>query len=366
MNVRFRPIIWPTPTLFNFFFLLIIIFAVFFILYIYNLFYKNRMQRKNYWLYVLNFALQNDLSNDEISILKSFFDSLSYKNDLTLLYNRKKFYKSLFNYLEKQENISSEIKVKLLDKLFESNNKPKFSIIESLNDINQRELCNINFGEDHHLGRILAIENYDILIRIPKFISYNKKEGIKASIYIYRQYLGGFTIRGKIREFGEEHIEFKYDGSEILMDRDYNLMINKKISFELIPWPKIKLNKINELKKIYRLYSPEVKTIEKIRDDNNVYGISEKISERAIGFHFSDKEDLENYKRAIKNIWEINIKISENFTFNCRGKIIKPPITQTDKKSDLYFFRYIDISEEMHNKLFDFIKENEPKKELLY
>jgi hypothetical protein len=367
MKIRIEGFEWPTPTLFSLLFLILFILLFITILYIINFIYKKREQKETSWLYILNFALKSNLSFDEILILKSFFYSLSYKKNFYILYEKQRFYKSLFNYLEKQKKISSDIKVKLLYKLFDKNNEEKISIIKSLKDINQGEICNINFSNEHHLGRILAIENSEILVRIPKFLPLSNKEGVKGSIYIYRQNIGGFTIPGNIKKIGDDYIEFKYNGKEIIMDREYYLMVIKKVLFKLISWPQIKENKIEELKKTFPLDSPvNKKNLKESKKNIIINGITEKISERAIGFYFKDENDIEKYKKAPKNIWEINLQLSKDFVFSCRGKIIDPPLIHIGRKPDLFFFRYIDIDEEMHNKLFNFIKENKPKKELLY
>lgn len=371
MQLQIKGFKWPPFTILDLIILIFFVLLFVLIFYIIHLIYKKRLQKETSWLHVLNFALKNDLSFDEILILKSFFNFLSSKKNLNLIYEKQKFYRTLFIYLEKQKNLSSEIKVKLLDKLFEENNKEVQSRIKSLKDIYLGEICNINFLNEHHLGRVLAIdiEKKEILIRIPRFNTEYIEKGINASLYIYRQNIGGFTISGNIKKFGDEYIEFNHDGSEIIMNREYYLMTDKKIIFELIPWPRIKENEIEELKKTYPLYSPPGNnnkvTIEK-PDVNIVNGITEKISERAIGFYFKDKNDIDNYKIAPKNIWEINLQLPDNFLFTCRGRIIAPHLIHIARDPDLYFFRYIDLTEEMHNKLFNYIKENNPKRELLY
>lgn len=342
---------WPKFTYVDLLLLLVFIVILLLIFFILKIDYRRQIRREKRWFNILHFANEKRLSPGQIAALRSFFFNLPTITQKSLLNNKGFFRSSLYNFLEHKIELSSELKVQLLEKLFtEPGTQDNQLEIRTLRDLKEGELCSIEFKEEHHLGNIVEIEDLKLLFSIPEFVPKDDLTETSVKVYVYRPDIGGFLLFGKIINARKESIAFKHNGV-IKMIRDYHLMAFLEFSIKIMSWP---------------IFSEKEITLgfNKISKKKNIvlHGVSEKISDRGLTFNFVNEEDKKAFKKSSVTTWEIHLALIDGYEFICRGKILAP----SESSSRHFIFKYVDASEEARKHLFMLIKMNNPVRENLY
>ncbi len=339
MAIETIPVDWPdiTPWTAAGFIVFIILVAVMFVLM--RRYYRLKLERDMCWFKLLSFAHKKSLSIGQINMLKEFYTSLEHEQCQTVVNDTGRFKAALFDYLDSRRDIKTADRVELIKQLF--NTEEDERAVSSLDDLYDGEPCSLEYDDIRCLGRIIQFMNPYVLVYVPGMKGDRSLRGHNTRLNIYRPGTGGYSFDGSIYQTGDESIYFKHHGPvEVLHEK--GMLVDAELLFELTIWP-------------------EMADMPK-KGNKTVKGITGRISERNLSFVFNSKEDFSLYKKNRNEIWQLTLPLSEEQTFYSRGRVV-PPGKDNDEEN--YFFKYIDVSESNYEKLFNFLIENNPRREQL-
>lgn len=329
--------------------------------------YSKSSARQNNWVTIYTYAQKKGLSLEEMQVLRAFKNSLSNSEIHSIIESKRRFYSLLFDYLHKNKANEPELVVRMLDKLFPN---PSTRIeIKQLKDLRIGEVCSLDFDNNHHLSKVVKIEDATLLLSVDNWHPSAEQRSKSALLYFYRPGIGGFDLHGTILKTGNGGILFGFNG-DIDMKDEQHLMSLLELAVTLKPWPEYDEEKLNVSKETNT--SPASNEEEPNSEENNttepaqdeppkkeqkvMQGVSKKISDRAIEFRVTRRPLGMVIEK--QDVWELSTTLPDGYKFICRGKLISSP-----KGNDLYIFRFIDASENARRVLFSVIRENNPKRE---
>lgn len=337
MDIKLVQVDWPEATAFDYMIIAAFALVILIAFIVLRGYYSRKLDKERTWLKILNYARDRDIGDAQISILRSFFFSLPRKEGARFAEDKSPFYDRLFGFLEKRGDVSEEKKVQLLDLFFAPDIKACMDGIASLKDLREGEACALDFVDDRYLGTIIKVKSPVVLIHVPDMQGEDEERwSDPVKLYIYRHDAGGFLLSGFSLSTGEQFLYFWHDGTVTPMSESH-LLAEAALQFELLPWP------------------------QKERAEA-ISGITDKITDRAFSFYFACPADAETYEDNREEIWELTLPLSEDYSFVCRGRILR----SKEDLPDLYYFKYIDVSEDDRYLLFNFLKSAGGRREILY
>ena len=320
-------------------------------------YYRKRLEIQNRWTELLNISYHKGLSPNQIRVLQKFFFDLPIKLSGVLLEDWGSFRRLLAEYLNTVTDISNELKVRLMDRLFLPG-MDEVQPIEKTTDLMIGETIGLEIENKHYMGSVIEKKNKDLLVCIPNWGPPHGLQGKDTKLYAYRPEIGGFLFSGAILSTKKDCIYFRHSGS-FESKVYYHLMVEQPLSVKFMSWPQVDESAGS---------APDPKAsdngeveIPLIKKNVVVYGQTFKISDRVLSFSFKSDADLQGYRDNEQIVWEMTLLMPDSSTFICRGKMIN--LDQQDGQSGIFFFRYIDLSDIDRDKLMHWIQANHPVKE---
>ncbi|MDH5719952.1 MAG: hypothetical protein OEZ13_04940 [Spirochaetia bacterium] len=300
-----------------------------------NYFHSDISSRKALWHALRSYGEKQGLNHSHIALLKDFFNQLSGQMANKVVINQKQFQEILFSYLTQQKKVSAETGSLICEKLFAGQALSRE--INSARDLYISETCSITINTEHHLAKIVKIENDKVLLSVPGLNTAAVKPGKEAELFFYRERAGSYSIKSTVEKVSIDAVFLKITGFAVSKQDDH-LMTDLLLPVHFKSWPPPANQEEKEIK---------------------LEGVTRKISDRSLLFLIKT-ENAEKILEANK-IWEINLEIPKNFVFTSRGKIVP-----SKQKRGLYVFLYVDASEQVRERIFNFIKKSSPQRDAIY
>ncbi len=336
MEIQTIQVDWPDVTPWTIAGIILFIVLVIMIYLVMRRYYRLKVEKDMCWFKLLSLAHRRELSIKQINILRDFFKTLKHDVCISVVSSDEGLKNALFKYLDRRGDIETPERLVLIENLF--NGKDAQHAVTSLDDLYEGEPCGLEYGDTNSLGRIIQLKIPYVLVHVPRMKGDRSLRGYGARLYVHRPGVGGYALEGSIYQTGDEYIYFKHHGPiEELKDR--GIIVDVELLVQLKIWPE-KDGMLENKKKSIR-------------------GITEKISERVFTFSFNSDEDYSLYNNNRNEIWQLSLPLSENTTFFCRGRIIPP---RDGDNEEIFYFKYIDVSESNFEKLFQFLVEHNPRR----
>ncbi|MCP5500679.1 MAG: hypothetical protein H7A25_12290 [Leptospiraceae bacterium] len=328
-------LIWPQYGWLDFFYGFLILLCIYAFLRISTLFYEQARRKNQIWNFLHEEAVKRGLTHKEIQILRFFFKNLKKKDKEQLFQedSRETVKKNLFSLFAGNTEYPVQSLVKIFEKLF---SKPNLGLINSLSGLYEGESCGIEISSQHFLGTILKIDKENLTLSTPGIPMSPEWNERKAFIYVYRPNSGSYLLEMKVQATFPGVLKV-YQLQNIQMKGDEHLMVEIHSPILLKSW----------------------------KGEKNSYetgfvfpGNTFKISDRGILF-WPQENALDSYL-AKNGIWELEMSFGEIDSLHCLGKIQK-----SERLESVYIFRFINLNEEMRQKLFQEILKHSPIRENL-
>ncbi|MCZ8344348.1 MAG: hypothetical protein O9301_15045 [Leptospira sp.] len=362
--------IFPKFEMIYFFYVFLMLVAAFLYVQVMNYLQNKQGKVVNYWGEFQRYARARKCTQAELNILKSFYDTLTEDERELYLFaeNRNKLKNALYRYFLNSTENPTEKEVNLFDKLFRSGVEFKKEIL-SLNDLIVGEVASLEADERGELTYVMQKTTEDLLLSVKGLSPDLLVPGKKAKLYVFRPSSGGYLIGGVISKSGKNGLIFHYDGT-IERKGESHLMLVKKISLTISPWPPEDANKQNVvLDKNKILLSEEnidkqldlLRRIAKDQKENNqkkfefkempqpFVTMSERLSDRGLIFVLPPSISSEIWK--LQDLWEIQFKIPGGGSYSLHGKMM--PVKN---RSEMYLIRYVAVDEQTTKQLYEEIR----------
>ncbi|MCB1190669.1 MAG: hypothetical protein H7A23_23175 [Leptospiraceae bacterium] len=340
-----RPImVWPSTSTGSFFFSFFLVILIVVSIVVIMLFLSKRVQKRKSWESIYQFASTHHLNNEELLVLRVFYDSLLFPQQIDLTKNKKVFKNALIDYLQqKKGGISKEVII-FLDKLFIpssiSNRK-----VEEVNDLYIGEICSFEQEGEPFLCTVMEKRGDEILLSGKKITSNKIKINKPSKIYVFRPEIGGFLLEGITKEVRESSLTFKFFGETEFKGHEH-LMISYKLKILLTAWPEpYYADDILNKKNTKPISESKKTTVEPFI----LEGTTSKVADRGVLFVVS--EDASQDVITNQKLWEAELTINPNFVIRCKGKVVR------SLKDNSLLFKFIDIKDNDREELYEFIKE---------
>ncbi|MCB1147180.1 MAG: hypothetical protein KDK38_10295 [Leptospiraceae bacterium] len=298
----------------------------------YIVYYRFKVKKNAAWILLKNYAITHDLSAKEISVLETFFNSLSLTDRQNILFERKRFAELLQQFL-KNISAKSTTLVKFFDKLILSSQTE--TTIHGLVDLNEGELVAVDLEEESTLANILNVRGSNARI-----VLHNRNipfsENLPAKLFAYRPGLGGYLFSGVLQDKHKDTVIFCQSGS-IEFKGEQHLMAY--IEMPVLLQPDIAGLHIDE-----NYVAPEFKmqTI--------------TVSDRAMLVNPIDH--IFTQEREKFEHWHMRLNLPDTTLIECRVKI-----HNSKSGNNTLILKFLDIQEKDRHKLFELISRSKPVRE---
>ena len=334
------------------------------IIFLVRLYYRREARQLADWYVMRNYSVRHGLKNDELKVLRVFFDSLEREESALIITSKRRFHSRLHDFFM-VHNIGSEaIRVRILDKLF-----PQVDArleVKSVKDLQLGEVCGVQFGDEHHLGHIMKYKENMILLSLPNWRASGNLAGTHIQVYVYRPKIGGFLLQGVIQKAGAGGLIFAQEG-EIASQGELHLVAQMVLSLEITPWPsrasKVPLPDSSPEQSAGLELDNEIES-GLISIPEILGGGSERVSDRALIFVFDQQSKFQVNERVLRaqELWQIEFTLpGTGYQFICRGRIMPLPGMR-----DRFVFKFLDASENARHVLFSEIRDQNGVREKLF
>ncbi len=320
-------------------------------------YYQKRIRIQDRWTELLNLSYQKGLSPNQIRVLKTFFFGLPFKLSHSLLEDWGAFKKLLAENLNRVTDISNELKVRLMDRLFLPGMDSDHPIEKSA-DLAIGESIGLEIDSRHYMGSVIEKKEKDLLVCIPNWGPPPGLAGKDSKLYAYRPEIGGYLFTGSILSTKKDCVYFRHSG-QFESKVYFHLMVEKALSVKFTSWPQV--DESASFAVDPKAVDDVGKSIPILKKNLIVYGHTYKVSDRALSFSFKTDTDFDTYQENEQIVWEMTLLMPDNSTLICRGKIMN--LEHQRGISGTFFYKFIDLSDTDREKIFHWIQANHPIKE---
>ncbi len=327
------------------------------------------------WLSLANYGLKRKLTQQEMNLLRKFYDFLAPEDAAQALHNKRLFHAKMHDFLVENRHVEPRARVQLMDKLF-----PEIDFqmeIKSLRDVQLGESCSVEFDGHRILGWIVKKTEEEIWISLPNWAPARTYIGDPAQIYFFRPNIGGFLVHGSLQRAGRNGVVFEKP-ERVEFYGDQHLMARIELPIRLTAWaPGGQGPVLIETAESAATPVAPASHADADTDSNTpaaaapaaaaephlapvqLEGETDRISDRALIFVFS--RETTHPERLIRKyeVWEADLVLPIGFRFKCRGRIL-PGSTP-----GRFIFRYLDASDLARRMLWEEIKSHGPEREQL-
>lgn len=312
--------------------------------------YLRRGQREARWSVVMQYALKHRLGGGDLRLLRRFFDTLGEDESMQVVNSKRLFHAKLHDFLARDDiGAQHRDRVRILDSLFPA---ADFQVeVKSMRDLQAGEACSLEFEGETHLATIVKQRDEDLWISLPGWEPARDLANAAASVYVFRQNVGGFLLEGRLLRAGKGVAVFGHV-SKITAHGNQHLMAEIEVPLRFTPWPPLPPAEDQPDE------GPDAE-LRAVREPVVLTGLSKLVSDRALLFFFEeDMPDPFHLLERSGELWEIDMTLPRGYEFQCRGAIVPG-------SHGRYLFKYVDATETQRRGIFDEIKHAGAKRERL-
>lgn len=339
---------WPTFGSATAYSLVVMAIAAAIIILVITYFHRKRLRAESAWLALGHYAHKQGLKRDQLKILGVFFQELTATEKNEISFNHNLFANKLYSFLRNHPMVNAHDRVEIFDKLL-PDAAAKIDV-RSPDDLKQGELCSLDIGRRTYLGRVAKIKTPQILVSVNTGFSAADIQHQPCNIYVYRNNLGGFLLYCRVLKVSPEAIIVEYE-EKIEFKGEQHLMTLMNLPVILKPWPPPEID-------ISPPQAEPGKTPATSAKPEFYQCETDRISDRAILLRFMSAYNGVQVMR--QELWEAELDLPDGYQFKCRGRLIQSMTTP-----GFYILKFTDADEAARSRLFHFISQNSPSREMI-